>query len=79
MSENDPDGLNTFLQTKHFKTYIFKLRSKVEMYVDSQNKKFYVQKVEQFKHKDYNDYLIKSIQRLTGVNCANQRLEHEQP
>lgn len=67
MSENDPDGLNAFLQTQHFKTFMFKLRSKVETYGDSQRNKISVQKVEQLNHKDFNDYLIKNIQQLTGV------------
>lgn len=67
MSENDPETLNAFLQTQHFKAFMFKLRSKVETYGDSQRNKISVQKVEPLNHKDYNDYLIKNIQRLTGV------------
>lgn len=79
MSESDPDGLNAFLQTQHFKTFLFKLRSKVETYGDSQHNKISVQKVEQFMHKDYNDYLIKNIQRLTGIIGISQKPEDELP
>lgn len=67
MSENDPEGLSAFLQTQHFKSFMFKLRSKVETYGDSQRNKISVQKVEPINYKEYNDYLIKNIQRLTGV------------
>lgn len=67
MSENEPEALNAFLQTQHFKTFMFTLRSKVETYGDSQRNKINVHKVESLNHKDYNDYLIKNIQRLTGV------------
>lgn len=67
MAENDPESLNAFLQTKHFKSFMFKLRSKVETYGDSQRNKITLQKAEPLNYKEYNDYLIKNIQRLTGV------------
>lgn len=67
MLENDSEGLNKFLQTHHFKSYTFKLRTKVETYGDSQRNKISVQSATPVNHKEYDDYLIKNIQRLTGV------------
>lgn len=67
MVDNDPEGLNAFLQLQHFKTFQFKLRTKVETYGDSPRNKITVQSASPLNHKDYNDYLIKNIQRLTGI------------
>lgn len=67
MMENDPENLKLFLQGHHFKPYTFKLRSKVETYGDSQRNKITVQTAAPLNRKDYNDYLIKNLQRLTGV------------
>lgn len=67
MLENDAEGLNAYLQSQHFKSYMFKLRTKVETYGDSQRNKISVQSVTPLNHKEYDDYLIKNIQRLTGI------------
>lgn len=67
MVDNDPDALNLFLQGQHFKTFMFKLRTKVETYGDSQRNKITVQSAAPLNYKEYDDYLIKNIQRLTGV------------
>lgn len=68
MSQNDLNGMNTFLQTQRFKPFMFKLRSKVETNENGQYNNIIAQKVEPLNHKEYNDYLIKNIQRLTGVS-----------
>lgn len=67
MQETDPEGLNTFLQSQHFQSFMFKLRTKVETYGDSQRNKISAQSVAPLNYKEYDDYLIKNIQRLTGV------------
>lgn len=67
MVDNDPEGLNTFLQEQHFRSFMFKLRTKVETYGDSQRNKISVQAATPLNYKEYDDYLIKNIQRLTGV------------
>lgn len=67
MHENDSEALNAFLQSQHFKSHMFKLRTKVETYGDSQRNKISVQSAAPLNHKEYNDYLIKNIQRLTGI------------
>lgn len=67
MSEMDSDGLTAYLNTQHFKQYVFKLRSKVETWGDSQRNKISVQSAAPINYKEYNDYLIKNIQRLTGI------------
>lgn len=67
MLETDQDGLNLYLQSQHFKQYVFKLRSKVETWGDSQRNKISVQSAAPINYKEYNDYLIKNISRLTGI------------
>lgn len=67
MFENEPEALNNFLQTQHFKSFMFKLRTKAETWGDNQRNKITVQAATPINHKEYDDYLIKNIQRLTGV------------
>lgn len=55
------------LAEQHFRSMIFKLRVKNEFYGDSNRLKYTVQSAGPIKHKEYNDYLVKNIQRLTGV------------
>lgn len=59
------------LSAIHFKSFVFKLRTKVEYYGDSARNKVIVQSATAVNYKDYNDYLIKNIQRLTGIGKAN--------
>ena len=65
--DNDSETLNSFLQSQHFRSFMFKLRTKVETYGDSQRNKITVQSAAPLSYKEYDEYLIKNIQRLTGV------------
>lgn len=67
MHDDRKDEYDAFLLTNHFKEFIFKLRTKVEFYGDSSRNKITVQSVAPVNHKEYNEYLIKNIQRLTGI------------
>lgn len=67
MFENDKEDLNKLIQEQQLKSHVFKLRTKVETYGDNQRNKITVQSAAPLNHKDYNDYLIKNIQRLTGI------------
>lgn len=58
----------SILATILFKSYIFKLRTKVEFYGDSSRNKITVVAADPIKYKDYNKYLIKNLQELTGIN-----------
>lgn len=58
----------SYLSTIAFKTYVFKLRTKVEFYGDSSRNKITVVAADPIKYKDYNKYLIENLQALTGIN-----------
>nr|XP_029715889.1 replication protein A 70 kDa DNA-binding subunit-like [Aedes albopictus] len=52
----------------HFKSYVFKLRTKVDNYAGApRSKTIAVAAVDKLNHKEYNAYLIQNIQKLTGV------------
>lgn len=65
--EMNKDEGEAMLTSVQFKPYLFKLRTKVEYFSDSPRNKITVQSVSPLNYKDYNEYLIKNIQRLTGV------------
>lgn len=76
MLEHDQEQLKELLQGKmtnifhlgqHFHSHLFKLGTKIEQYGNNQRKKTTVQSAASLNHKDYNEYLIKNIQRLTGI------------
>lgn len=50
-----------------FKNYVFKLRTKVEFYGDSARNKTTAVTAAPLNHKEYNAYLIKNIQDMTGI------------
>lgn len=50
-----------------FKNYVFKLRTKVEFYGDSARNKTTAVAATPLNHKEYNAYLIKNIQDMTGI------------
>ncbi|XP_058813344.1 replication protein A 70 kDa DNA-binding subunit [Topomyia yanbarensis] len=50
-----------------FKNYVFKLRTKVEFYGDSARNKTTAVEAKPVNHKEYNAYLVKNIQDLTGI------------
>lgn len=67
IDENKDEG-DAFFQTYHFKSFIFKVRSKVEFYGDSSRNKLTAQTVTPVNYKDYNCHLIKNIEQLTGIS-----------
>lgn len=79
MAESDRDGLVSLLQKQYFKQFTFKLRTNLETYGGKQEEKTYIQKVKQLDSKGYNDYLIKNIQRLTGVIASSLLPIDQQP
>lgn len=50
-----------------FKSFVFKLRTKVEYFGEQPRNKTSAVSVAPVNHKEYNALLIKSIQELTGV------------
>lgn len=67
MFEANKEAGEAFFVSQHFKNFIFKLRTKVEFYGDSQRNKITVQSVNPINYKEYNEHLVKNIQRLTGI------------
>lgn len=65
--EMNKDEGDAMLAAAQFKPYLFKLRTKVEYFSDSPRNKVTVQSVSPLNYKDYNEYLIKTLQKLTGV------------
>lgn len=64
MLEKDRENLNKFLRAHSCKSYIFKLRTELKTYDCGKRNQITVNSVAPLNHKDYNDYLIKNIQRL---------------
>lgn len=65
--EMDKEEGEALLASAHFKSFLFKLRTKVEFFSDSPRNRINVQSVAPLNFKDYNEYLVKNIQRLTGI------------
>lgn len=55
------------LQTMNFKSYVFKLRAKMEMFGDVGRNKMTVMNISPVNYKEYNRHLIKDLQELTGI------------
>ncbi|XP_062558412.1 replication protein A 70 kDa DNA-binding subunit [Armigeres subalbatus] len=51
-----------------FQSFMFKLRTKVEFYGDSARNKTTAVAATPINHKEYNAYLIKNIQEMTGIS-----------
>lgn len=69
MSENDMEALDAFLDTQLLKSFVFKLRTKVERYQNCEPiSNTTVLNVEKVNFMEYNEYLIENIKRLTGVD-----------
>lgn len=68
LSEYDMQALNAFLETQVFKSFIFKLRTKVERHqnCDPTYNTTVVKIVQENKH--YNDFLIENIKRLSRID-----------
>lgn len=69
MLKEDQKNTEHFIKASCFKKFIFNLQSSVELFGDIQRSKYTVQSVAPINHKEYNDHLIKNIQRLTGAGA----------
>lgn len=67
MFDYKKEEADAFFQAQHFRTMVFKLRVKNEFYGDSNRLKHTVQAVAPINYKEYNEYLVKNIQQLTGI------------
>ena len=65
--DTDKDEAEALFSCINFKSFIFKLRSKVEYYGDSPRNKLTVVSATPINYKEYNSYLIKNLQELTGI------------
>ncbi|XP_059611665.1 replication protein A 70 kDa DNA-binding subunit [Phlebotomus argentipes] len=63
----NPDEAETVLSGIHFKSFIFKLRIKMEHFGDTSRNKITVVAATPVNHKDYNEYLINNLSNLTGI------------
>lgn len=66
--EYNKDAAEQIFSAINFKSYIFKLRTKVEFYGDSSRNKTTAVAATPLNHKEYNAYLIKNIQEMTGIS-----------
>jgi len=57
----------SIFQKVNFKSFIFRLRTKVEHFGDTPRNKITVLSASQINYKDYNGFLIKQLQELTGI------------
>lgn len=69
--ENDAAKAEQIFSALNFSSHIFKLRCKNEVYGDTTRNKLTVQSVAPINHKEYNKYLLKELQELTGIGSAN--------
>lgn len=65
--ENNKEAMEQIFSSISFKSFIFKLRTKVEFYGDSARNKTTAVGATPVNHKEYNAYLIKNIQEMTGI------------
>lgn len=65
--EHSKEEGEAVLNSINFKSFLFKLRTKNEVFGDQARNKINVQSAGPINHKEYNQYLIKNIQQLTGV------------
>lgn len=70
MLENEADP-STIFNTILFNSYIFKLRTKQETFGDTQRQRMTVMSATEVDHDEYNNYLIKQLQELTGIGESN--------
>ncbi|KAH8232446.1 hypothetical protein KR032_006970, partial [Drosophila birchii] len=69
--ENDAAKAEQIFSALNFTSHIFKLRCKDEVYGDQSRNKLTVQSVAPINHKEYNKYMLKELQELTGIGSAN--------
>lgn len=65
--ENEGNGENNILESLNYKSFLFKLRTKVETFGDTSRNKYTVVSASPVNFKEYNAYLIKQLQELTGI------------
>ncbi|XP_055630999.1 replication protein A 70 kDa DNA-binding subunit [Toxorhynchites rutilus septentrionalis] len=65
--EYNKEEAEKIFSTISFKSFIFKLRTKVETYGDQRRNKTTAVAATPVRHQEYNAYLIKNIQTLTGI------------
>ncbi|KAH8284199.1 hypothetical protein KR054_012094, partial [Drosophila jambulina] len=68
--ENDAAKAEQIFSALNFTSHIFKLRCKNEVYGDTTRNKLTVQSAAPINHKEYNKYLLKELQELTGIGSA---------
>ncbi|XP_055586552.1 replication protein A 70 kDa DNA-binding subunit-like [Uranotaenia lowii] len=65
--EYNKDEAERIFGSAGFKSYVFKLRTKVEFYGDAARNKVTAVAATPVNHREYNSYLVKNIQDLTGI------------
>ncbi|XP_017036947.1 replication protein A 70 kDa DNA-binding subunit [Drosophila kikkawai] len=70
--ENDSAKAEQMFSALNFTSHIFKLRCKDEVYGDMTRNKLTVQSAAPINHKEYNKYLLKELQELTGIGSATK-------
>lgn len=65
--EQGKDEGEALLNSINFKSFLFKFRTKNEVFGDQARNKILIQSAGPINYKEYNQYLIKNIQELTGV------------
>lgn len=62
---------DNFFAHSHFNSFVFKFRVKNEFYGDSYRTKINVVNVAPVNYKQYNEYLVNNLKRMTGLNTTN--------
>ncbi|KAL7023570.1 hypothetical protein ACKWTF_012683 [Chironomus riparius] len=73
LMEGDKKEAEAFIQSALFKPKIYKLRTKVETYGDVPRNKISAIAVGETKIRDYNQYLLKNIRSLTGIEKVESK------
>uniref|UniRef100_A0A336LJ18 Replication protein A subunit n=1 Tax=Culicoides sonorensis TaxID=179676 RepID=A0A336LJ18_CULSO len=61
------DAESNILESVNFKSFLFKIRTKVETYGDTPRNKLTVVSASPLNYKEYNKYLVKELQIMTGI------------
>lgn len=61
------EGEVSLFEPVNFKSFVFKLRTKVENFGDTPRNKVTVVSAVPLNYKEYNNYMIKRLQELTGI------------
>lgn len=63
----NPDDGQELFSAINFKSLVFKIRSKIEMFGDMSRNKMSIVAASPVNYKEYNKYLIKNLEELTGI------------